>query len=63
MTAMRDFVRYGVSEDKLKEWLITKFISEKELRKCTECGDCMELCPLHLDILTEIRRAKKAFGI
>jgi predicted aldo/keto reductase-like oxidoreductase len=63
MKAMRDFARYGVSEDRLKEWLLTRFISEKELRKCTECGNCMELCPLHLDILAEIRRAKKEFDI
>jgi len=65
MQAMRDFAVYGVGEDRLRHWLLSKYPHESlpdGLNKCTECGECQEKCPQKLDIVEQIRRAKALFA-
>ncbi|MHC4716386.1 MAG: aldo/keto reductase [Planctomycetota bacterium] len=66
MQAMRDFVVYGVAEDRLKHWLLSRYphtVLDEHLAKCTECGTCEEQCPQKLPIIEQIAQAKKLFGI
>ena len=61
MQAMRDFVLYGVNEDRLADWIHSKYPHSdvvKELDQCTECGECETKCPQKLGIVEEIRRGK-----
>jgi len=66
MTAMRDFEIYGVPEDRLTEWIWSRYahqnIAEK-IKACTQCGECEQKCPQKLNIVEQIRRAKKALGV
>ncbi len=66
MQAMRDFVLYGVEEDRLDHWIRSKYPHQDplaELAKCTECGQCEEKCPQKLGIVEEIRKAKEVMGV
>ena len=66
MEAMRDFVTYGVAEQDLKHWLLSRYPHQslpELLRRCVLCGKCEEKCPQHLDIVEQIKRAKALFGV
>jgi predicted aldo/keto reductase-like oxidoreductase len=66
MKAMRDFVRYGVHKDNLREWLLSQYPHSDiraELAKCTACRQCEGLCPQHLGIVESIEKARSALGI
>jgi predicted aldo/keto reductase-like oxidoreductase len=61
MQAMRDFVRYGVAEDRLADWIWSKYAHEDpiaEMAKCTACRKCENTCPQHLQIVDAIERIK-----
>lgn len=66
MEVMRDFVIYGVAEDRLADWIWSKYPHEDviaQLKSCTECELCEQKCPQHLEIIAAIRRAKAALGL
>jgi len=66
MQAMRDFVRYGVDENALARWLLSRYPHSSirdELAKCTACGTCEQKCPQHLKIIESIDRAKAALAV
>ena len=63
MQAMRDFIRYSVSAGDLERWIWSQYPHAdpiKDLQLCSECGQCEQKCPQHLQIVEHIRRAKKA---
>jgi predicted aldo/keto reductase-like oxidoreductase len=65
METMRDFVVYGVQQDRLADWIWSKYPHEDpvaEFKCCQECGQCELKCPQHLKIMDAIRQAKKALG-
>ena len=65
MQAMRDFVRYGVAETRLKEWIHSRYAHQdpvQHLALCAECGECEKKCPQHLAIIEQIRRGKEVMG-
>ena len=61
MQAVRDFVLYGVNEDRLADWVHSKYPHSdivKELGQCAECRECETKCPQKLAIVEQIRRGK-----
>lgn len=61
MQAMRDFVRYGVAEDRLADWVWSKYAHQDpiaEMAKCAACRKCEEICPQRLQIVAAIQRIK-----
>lgn len=61
MEAMRDFAVYRVDEKRLADWIWSKYPHKnivEQIRLCTECGECEDKCPQHLDIVEQIRNAK-----
>ncbi len=67
MQFMRDYTIYGVREENLKNWLLSKYLHigkpSERLAKCVECGQCQEKCPQKLDIVDTIRKSKSVFSI
>ncbi|HET6426790.1 MAG TPA: aldo/keto reductase [Phycisphaerae bacterium] len=66
MQAMRDFIVYGVAEDRLKHWLLSRYphnVLDEHLAQCTLCGVCQEKCPQKLPITDQIKQAKELFGV
>jgi len=66
MQAMRDFVVYGVAEERIKHWLLSRYphhVFDEHLAQCTLCGACEEKCPQKLPITEHIKRAKELFGV
>jgi predicted aldo/keto reductase-like oxidoreductase len=65
METMRDFAVYGVQQDRLADWIWSKYPHADpvaELKLCQECGQCELKCPQHLKIMDAIRQAKQALG-
>ncbi len=63
MKAMRDFALYRVADERLGQWLESKYPGKDvatQLAKCTECGECEPKCPQGLKIVESIRRTKSA---
>lgn len=61
MEAMRDFAVYRVDGKRLADWIWSKYPHQnivEQIRLCTECGECEDKCPQHLDIVEQIRKAK-----
>jgi len=61
MQAMRDFAMYGVKQERLGHWLLSKYPHTSLpdlLRRCVECGKCEQKCPQELDIVAQIQRGK-----
>jgi len=63
MEYMRDFSMYGMNEERLFDWLSTRYAQggrtlKEVLDLCVGCGQCEEKCPQHLPIVQEIERAK-----
>ena len=68
MEFMRDFSLYAVDEQKLEDWLRTRYCHgnkplEEILSVCIECGLCEKKCPQKLPIVKTIRRAKDVVGL
>lgn len=66
MQAMRDFAVYGVRADDLPHWILSQFPHQDihaDLAKCSECGQCQDKCPQHLQIVESIRKGKDALGV
>jgi hypothetical protein len=66
MEAMRDFAVYGVDENRLADWLWSRYPHSSvtdDLGKCIECGLCETKCPQHLKIIDSIRTGKEALGV
>jgi predicted aldo/keto reductase-like oxidoreductase len=66
MQVMRDFAIYGVDERDLAHWIRSKYPHQdpvEQLKRCTECGECQEKCPQHLEIVEQIQKAKAALSI
>jgi hypothetical protein len=64
MQAMRDYELYGGSVS-LAEWLRENYVGMDPaviLDRCVACGWCEEQCPQHLEIMSEIQRAKAALA-
>jgi predicted aldo/keto reductase-like oxidoreductase len=62
MQAMRDYDIYGGGVS-LAGWLNEAYVGQdpgEVLDLCVECGWCEEQCPQHLEIIEQIRRARKA---
>jgi predicted aldo/keto reductase-like oxidoreductase len=65
MQAMRDFAVYGVEEGRLDEWIWSKYPHQdpvEQLALCTECGECEEKCPQHLEIVEQVSKARAALS-
>lgn len=66
MQSMRDFARYGIAPERLKEWIHSCYAHQDivaEIAKCTECGQCEKECPQHLPIVEQIRKGKAVLGV
>jgi len=64
MQAMRDYDIYGGGIS-LADWLSETYVGQdpgEVLDLCAECGWCEEQCPQHLEIIEQIRRARKALA-
>ncbi|MFB3890736.1 MAG: aldo/keto reductase [Phycisphaerae bacterium] len=65
MQVMRDFVVYGVAQERLADWIWSKYAHEDiaaQLELCQECQTCEQKCPQHLKIIEAIRRARAVLG-
>ena len=66
MQVIRDFHVYRVGEERLVEWIYSRYPHNDivaDLAKCTECGECEDKCPQKLKITDDIRRGKAALGV
>ena len=66
MQVIRDFNLYKVGEERIVEWIHSRYPHSDiiaELAQCTECGECEDKCPQKLAITDDIRKGKAALGV